>query len=273
MKYSIGLSPCPNDTFILGALLNGKTTAANTYVPHMADVEDLNHSAMQQTLDITKMSFHAYAHCAHHYNILPVGAALGFGNGPLVISRTKIYPDEISHVRLAAPGKYTTAAMLAGIFFGPDLRIQHYLFSDIEEAILSGECDAGIIIHESRFTYQAKGLKKICDTGEMWEQETSLPLPLGCFAVKKNLTLNESEQIISDIAASVSFAKLHPEKLYSYILKHAQINDQKIVQQHIATYVNDFSYSLNDIARKAITELFLRASEKKIIPSVKPAFL
>ena len=273
MKYSIAFSPCPNDTFITGALLKGLIPARHFYTPHIADVEELNHAALGQIHDITKLSFHAYAHCAGHYSIIPSGAALGFGNGPLIISKSKIYPDEIAGVRLAAPGKLTTATMLAGIFFGNGLNIKHYLFSDIEEVVLSNECDAGVIIHETRFTYHQKGLKKICDLGEMWEKEISLPLPLGCFAVKNTLPATTQSEVAADMNASVSFARKHPEALTDFILEHAQVNDKNVVQQHIATYVNDFSVSLNDTAKRAISELFSRASEKKIIPPVKPAFL
>lgn len=273
MKCSIAFSPCPNDTFILGALLKGMTTARQTYISHVADVEELNHAALEQTHDITKMSFHAYAHCAAHYSIIPVGAALGFGNGPLIISKTKIYPDEIGHLRLAAPGKLTTATLLAGVFFGNGLNIKHYLFSHIEEVILSNECDAGIIIHETRFTFQEKGLKKICDLGEMWEKETSLPLPLGCFAVKNTVPAPAQSNVVSDITGSLAFARKHPEFLTDFILELAQINDKTVVYKHIETYVNEFSNSLNETAKKAIAELFLKAAEKKIIPPAQPVFL
>lgn len=273
MKYSLAFSPCPNDTFITGALVEKKISTLAEYSVHIADVEELNRASENAVYDITKLSFHAYALCADQYSILPVGAALGFGNGPLIISKRKIFPDEIPFVKLAAPGKNTTATMLAGFFFGKELKISHYLFSDIEDVILSGECDAGIIIHETRFTYQNKGLKKICDMGEMWEKETALPLPLGCFVIRNSIAAEIQKRIIADFSDSLDYAQKFPDSLSAFILKHSQINDKNITQQHIDLYVNEFSKDLGETGRKAIHTLFEKAKEKGIIPDVRPVIL
>ena len=188
MDLTLGFSTCPNDTFIFDAMVNGRIdTEGLRFQLHLSDVEELNQLAFSSALDITKVSYHAFAYLSDAYQLLTAGSALGFGNGPLLISKHKIYPDELDGLKIAIPGKYTTANLLLSIAY-PNLRQKmEYLFSDIEEVILSGEADAGVIIHENRFTYQAKGLKKVVDLGEFWEHETGLPIPLGGIIIKRSL--------------------------------------------------------------------------------------
>ena len=179
MKLTLGYSTCPNDTFIFDAMVHHKIdTEGLEFSPFLGDVEELNKKAFTQELDITKLSYHAYAFLSEFYMILDSGSALGKGNGPLLLSKKKLYPDKLKEVKIAIPGKYTTANLLFGIAFPEAVSKKEYLFSDIEEAILSGEVDAGLAIHENRFTYKTKGLRKIMDLGEFWEDLTDLPIPL-----------------------------------------------------------------------------------------------
>jgi 1,4-dihydroxy-6-naphthoate synthase len=275
MKLSLGFSPCPNDTYIFEALVN-KRIELNHYEfdIEIADVEKLNQQAFEQNLDITKLSFAAYAHVSDKYQILPYGAALGFGNGPLLISKRKIYPDEIPYLKIAIPGAYTTAVLLLKIFWPESKQLKEYLFSDIEEVVLSGEADAGLIIHETRFTYKKRGLLKISDLGEMWEKQTSLPIPLGGIAIKRALP----EKIKNDIGLllknSLDFANRFPDASLGFIRKNAQETSEEITKQHIQLYVNKFSLDLGEEGKKAILFLLNQGFEKNIIPKfTEPVFI
>ena len=189
MKLKLGFSTCPNDTFIFDAIVNKKIDLHGLeFDIILADVEQLNKMAINNELDIAKISYHTYCYVAQNYKILNSGSALGYGNGPLLISKRKIYPDEIPYLRIAIPGSHTTAFLLLKILFQKLKETKEYLFSDIEEVVLSDEVDAGLIIHETRFTYQNQGLKKIVDLGQMWEQQTKLPIPLGGIVIKRSLS-------------------------------------------------------------------------------------
>ena len=195
-KITLGFSTCPNDTFIFDAMIHHKIdTESLEFEVVLGDVEELNRKAMNNDLDITKISYNAFSKVANDYLILDAGSALGYKNGPLLISKRKIYQDEINDVKIAIPGFNTTANLLFSIAFSGAKNKKEYLFSDIEEAVLSNEVDAGLIIHENRFTYEKKGLKKIIDFGEYWEKETGLPIPLGGIIVKRNL---DKEFLIED---------------------------------------------------------------------------
>ena len=188
MKLKLAFSTCPNDTFIFDALVHHKIdTQGLTFELLLADVEELNNAAFEGQVDITKLSYHAYAYVSDNYTLLDSGSALGNNNGPLLVSKFKIYPDEIEELNIAIPGKYTTANLLLSIAYPNSIYKKEYLFSDIEEVVLSNEMDAGLIIHESRFTYEKKGLIKIIDLGEYWEKKTKLPIPLGGIVVNKKI--------------------------------------------------------------------------------------
>src|SRR5512138_596122 len=188
MRLTLGFSPCPNDTFIFDAMVHGRIdTEGLEFDYFLADVEELNRRAFAGTVDITKMSFHAYAYVANNYLILDSGSALGRKNGPLLISKRELNPEELSGKLIAIPGKYTTANLLLGIAWPEIKNKKEYLFSDIETAIINEEVDAGLIIHETRFTYSKKGLLKIADLGEYWEKLTNLPIPLGTIVVKRSM--------------------------------------------------------------------------------------
>lgn len=270
MTLTLGFSTCPNDTFIFDAMIHGRIdTEGLDFSIIMADVEELNNLAFNGSIDITKLSYHAYASLADSYLLLSAGSALGYKNGPLLISRHKIYPDEVADLKIAIPGKNTTANLLLSIAFPLVKHKKEYLFSFIEEVVLSGEMDAGLIIHENRFTYQKKGLKKIVDLGEYWESETGMPIPLGGIAVNRKLPAGVQQKVNRVMRRSVEFAFENPKVSYSFVKQHAQEMEDSVIQSHIELYVNEFTRDLGIAGRKAIEVLYLKACENRIIPKIR----
>ena len=266
---SLGFSSCPNDTFIFDAMIHHKIdTEGIDFKVIMADVEELNKKAINQELDVTKISYHAFAYIADNYCLLDSGSALGKNNGPLLISKRKIYPDEINDLKIAIPGKHTTANLLFSVAFPKAKNKIEYLFSDIEEVVLSNEVDAGLIIHENRFTYEKKGLKKIVDLGEYWENETHSPIPLGGIAIKRNLNHEVQLKVNRILRKSVEFAFNNPKSGYDYIKKNAQEMDEEVMYKHINLYVNNFSIILGPEGRNAITILYEKATTLGIIKPI-----
>ncbi len=269
MKLKLGISTCPNDTFMFDAMLHNKIdTEGLSFDLFMADVEELNNRALNKSLDITKLSYHAYCYVSDNYVLLDAGSALGYKNGPLLISKHKIYPDEIDNIKIAIPGKLTTANLLLGIAYPKAQNKIEYLFSDIEDVVLSNECDAGLIIHENRFTYQQKGLKKIIDLGEYWEQTTKLPIPLGAIAVNRELSVDIQNKINRVLRKSIEYAFDNPKSSYDFIKKYAQEMEQDVMYKHINLYVNDFSINIGDEGKQAINVLFNKAKEQEVIPKI-----
>ncbi|MBI9054432.1 MAG: 1,4-dihydroxy-6-naphthoate synthase [Bacteroidales bacterium] len=268
-KISLGFSTCPNDTFIFDAMIHQKIyTEGLVFEVVLGDVEELNNKALKSELDVTKISYHAFSKIADNYLLLDSGSALGYKNGPLLISKHKIYPDEVNDIKIAIPGLNTTANLLLSVAFPNATNKKEYLFSDIEEAILSNEVDAGLIIHENRFTYKAKGLKKIIDLGEYWEKETGLPIPLGGIAVNRNLEKDLQLKINRVLKRSVEFAFENPKSAYPYIKQYAQEMDEDVMYKHIELYVNDFSRELGVDGRKAINVLYERAIALGVLPEM-----
>jgi 1,4-dihydroxy-6-naphthoate synthase len=263
MELKIGFSTCPNDTFIFDALVHHKIDTQGLHFKVMlADVEELNKAAFGKELDITKLSYHAYAYVSDYYTLLDAGSALGNNNGPLLISKYKIYPDEIDNLKIAIPGRYTTANLLLSIAYPNALNKKEYLFSEIEEAVISNEMDAGLIIHESRFTFQKKGLIKITDLGEFWETKTKLPIPLGGIVVGKNLNQSTQSTINQLVRESIGYAYKNPESPLKFMKQYAQEMDEDIMRKHIELYVNNYSFDLGETGKKAIQALY---HEAKII--------
>ena len=269
MKLKLGFSTCPNDTYIFDAIVNKRINLEDlSFEVVLADVEELNTMAFKQIPDVTKLSFHAYAHVSDYYKILNTGSALGYKNGPLLISRKKIYPDEVNDLLIAIPGKYTTANLLLGIAY-PDVKMKkEYIFSDIEDVVLSGEADAGLIIHESRFTYSRKGLMKILDLGEYWEEKTHLPIPLGGIMIRRDLPEETRKKVNHILKTSLNYAEEHPLDSSDYIKKYAQSVEDEVVRKHIDLYVNEFTFDLAEKGKDAIKELFKRAEHSSLIPEV-----
>lgn len=267
MKLSLGFSTCPNDTFIFDAMVNGRIdTEGLRFDLHLADVEELNRLAFSSDLDITKVSYHAFAYLSESYQLLTAGSALGFGNGPLLISKYKIYPDELHDLKIAIPGKYTTANLLLSLAYPHLHQKREYLFSDIEEVILTGEADAGVIIHENRFTYQAKGLQKIVDLGAWWEEQYQLPIPLGGIIVNRRLPETIRVKLNKVLRRSVEYAFQNPNDSLPFVRQHAQTMEESVMRSHIQLYVNDFSLELGTLGREAINTLYDQSVEKKLFP-------
>jgi 1,4-dihydroxy-6-naphthoate synthase len=273
MKLKLCFSTCPNDTFMFDALVNGRIDSKNfTFDVHLADIDELNRMAFDGAADITKISFNAFAQVSDKYQLLNSGSALGNGVGPLVVSRRLIYPDEVKHAKIAIPGLETTANMLFTIAYPDAKNKQVYLFSDIEDAILSNEVDAGVIIHENRFTYEKKGLKKIIDLGEYWELQTKLPIPLGGIAIRKSLPDSVKVNINALVKKSVEYALLHPKDSYPYVRKYAQAMEEEVMYKHIQLYVNKFSVDLGATGTDAIIELFNRSNRLGLTPEIEDNF-
>ena len=269
MKLKLGFSTCPNDTYIFDAIVNNRINLEGiSFEVVLADVEELNTMAFELIPDVTKLSFHAYAHVSDHYKILNTGSALGYKNGPLLISKRKVYPDEVSDLVIAVPGKYTTANLLLGIIFPDVKKKKEYLFSDIEDVVLSGETDAGLIIHESRFTYSSKGLKKVMDLGEYWEEKTHLPIPLGGIMIRRDLPEGIRKKVNHILKTSLNYAEENPWDSFDYIKKHAQSVEDEVIRKHIDLYVNEFTYSLGEKGQEAVKELFKKAEYSGLIPEV-----
>ena len=269
MKLTLGFSPCPNDTFIFDALVNGRIdTEGLKFEYFLADVEELNRKAFTSQVDITKISSHAYAYTAQNYSILDSGSALGYGNGPLLISKRFIDPETLNEARIAIPGKYTTANLLFSISWPHALNRKEYLFSDIEEALLRDEADAGLIIHETRFTYQMKGLQKIADMGELWEGLTGLPIPLGIIVINRKIPEDIALKFNRILRRSIEFAIGNSEASHDFVSSNAREMDRLVMKKHIRLFVNDFSLHLGIDGRKALNELYRIAHEKGITPAV-----
>jgi 1,4-dihydroxy-6-naphthoate synthase len=269
MKLSVGLSTCPNDTFMFEALVNKRIPVKGyEFNIHMADVEELNKMALKAELDITKISIAAYPHFASNYQILYAGAAIGTGNGPVLVSKKKIYPDELQNLLIAIPGIHTTARLLMSVIYPEAKNLREYLFSDIEVAVLSDATDAGVIIHENRFTYQDKGLRKIADLGEEWEKLNHLPLPLGGIAIKRSLNSTVKSEFNQLLTESIRFALEKPLISLPFIKKYAQNLEEAIIFQHIRLFVNDFSVQMGEEGKDAIKALFKKGLEVGSLPEI-----
>jgi len=275
MKLSLGFSPCPNDTFIFDALIHHKIdTEGLEFEVFYDDVETLNQKAFRGELDITKLSYHAFAYVANKYVLLDSGSALGYGVGPMLICKgdenklREQLSEPNSTVKIGIPGKYTTANFLLGLAFPNAKNKVELVFSDIENAVLEGRVDVGLIIHENRFTYQDKGLKKIIDLGDYWEKQTGCAIPLGGIVANRNLPLNVQHKVNRVLKKSVEFAFANPKSGLEFIRSHAQEMSEEVMYKHIDLYVNKYSVELGEEGRKAIKLMFDTATQKHIIQPI-----
>ena len=271
MKLKLGFSPCPNDTFIFDALIHHKIdTQGLEFEVYFDDVETLNQKALAAELDITKLSFHAYAYVHEQYVLLDAGSALGFGVGPLLICKNQEIANNLDpELRVGIPGVYTTANFLLGIAY-PQLGNKKVLvFSDIESSLIDDTIDIGLIIHENRFTYQEKGLHKIMDLGSYWETLTGCAIPLGGIVVNRSLDIETQHKVNRLIRKSVEYAFENPKSGLEFIKSHAQEMSEEVMYKHIDLYVNDYSIDLGSEGRKAIDVMFKMAEEKGIISPIK----
>lgn len=257
MTLSLGFSPCPNDTFIFDALVNGKIdTEGLEFSPVLEDVQTLNDWACTAKLDITKLSFPALFNNQSSYAILSSGSALGKGVGPLLIAREAAGEQQVEASLIAIPGENTTANFLLSYAFPSAKQKVVKLFSSIEDAVLNGVVDMGVIIHENRFTYKQKGLHKVCDLGDVWETREGMPIPLGCIAAKRSLPDNLKQTIDRLIKKSLAYAFQHYPALPDYVWQHAQAMEEEVMRKHIDLYVNNFSLDLGKEGKAAVEKLF-----------------
>ena len=272
MTLTLGFSPCPNDCFMFDAMVHRRIDLEGLdFDVRMAHIEALNSAAFAGNVDITKLSFHAYAYCADDYVLLDAGSALGRNCGPLLISRRAISPEEVAagHLRIAIPGKYTTANFLLSLAFPHAMNKSECLFSDIEDGVLDGRFDAGLIIHENRFTYADRGLKKIIDLGEFWESETGAAIPLGGIVISRRLPADVRQRVNRVMRHSVEYAFANRDASLPFVRANAQAMSDEVMYKHIDLYVNDYSVDLGVDGRRAVEVLFERARVSGVIPEMK----
>ena len=266
---TIGFSPCPNDTFIFDAMIHGKVdTCGLQFEPVIADVEELNRLAKLGELDITKLSYHAYAYVAHKYNLLNAGSALGNNCGPLLIAKKSLTQQEIEKGPIAIPGQLTTANFLLSVAYPQARNKKEMVFSAIENAVLQEEVIAGLIIHENRFTYAEKGLVKLVDLGEYWENAMQLPIPLGGIAIRKSIPADIQQKVDKILRNSVLYAFNYSENVMPFVRKHAQEMDDFVMQQHIQLYVNNYTVDLGEKGKKAVESLFEKAVQLGLLDAI-----
>ncbi len=272
MKLSLGFSPCPNDTFIFDALIHKKIdTEGLDFEVSFDDVETLNQKVFRNEPDISKLSFHAFAYATENYALLDAGSALGFGVGPLLISKSDTYTEEhlqthSADLLVGIPGKYTTANFLLSLAFPNLVNKKEMLFSEIESSLITGSIDLGLIIHENRFTYEQKGLLKVIDLGDFWEKETGEPIPLGGIVINRRIAPEIQRKVNRLIRRSVEFAFENPTSAIGFIKQHAQEMEEEVMYKHIDLYVNQFSLSLEGRGKTAVRTMFDKARELKVIP-------
>ncbi|MCA6455194.1 MAG: 1,4-dihydroxy-6-naphthoate synthase [Chitinophagaceae bacterium] len=252
---TLAFSPCPNDTFIFDALVNGNIdTEGISFDVVLEDVQTLNEWAKAGKLDISKISYGVLPLVLNSYKVLNSGGALGMGVGPLLISKGKT-TKAVEDMLIAIPGENTTAHMLFSLAY-PNARNKQFLvFHEIEEAVLSGRVDAGVIIHENRFTYQDKGLYKIRDLGEYWEETVKVPIPLGGIIIRKDIDPAQQQTIDKLIRKSLEYAFANYPQIPDYVHQHSQEMSEQVMRQHIDLYVNQYSLGLGDEGKKAVNTL------------------
>jgi 1,4-dihydroxy-6-naphthoate synthase len=261
-SYTLGISPCPNDTYIFEALIHGRVDAPFTVRTHTADVEELNAAATEARADITKLSMAAVPEILAEYILINAGGALGRGCGPLLTARPGLAESEYPRARIAVPGRRTTANLLLSLhggFTGPREAVR---FDAVMPALLAGRADLGLIIHEGRFTYARKGLRLVLDLGTWWEKEKGLPLPLGVIAVRRSLGMECAVAVQAAVRASLAYARTHPEDGREFIRGLAQEMDPEVMAGHIALFVNEYSNDLGAEGQKAVMETVRAGAEE-----------
>lgn len=257
MKLTLGFSPCPNDTFIFDALVNNKLdTGGLEFEAVLADVETLNQWAIEDKLNITKLSFPAFFQSIDNYTLLNAGSALGKGVGPLLIAKEATEEKDVEEKSIAIPGLNTTANLLLSFAFPYAKNKQPMIFSSIEESVLSGKTDLGVIIHENRFTYQQKGLHKVIDLGEYWEEKMRTPIPLGGIAISQSVKRSVAVKVNELIQQSLALSFQNYPVISDYVKQHSQEMQEEVMRQHIDLYVNQYTHDLGEEGKQAIQTLF-----------------
>jgi 1,4-dihydroxy-6-naphthoate synthase len=272
MKLTIGFSPCPNDTFIFDALVNKKINTGDIeFEVFLEDVETLNRMALQEKLDITKISYGVLPRILPAYRVLDAGSALGKGVGPILVAAAPVEPESVPDLSVALPGIHTTAHMLFTLAFPQSVKKVYMVFSDIEDAVLRGETNLGVLIHENRFTYETKGLHKVLDLGEYWEYNTQCPIPLGGIVMNRQYDITLMKAISGMIRESLEYSRNSYPELSGYVKQNAQEMEEEVMRKHIDLYVNDYSLSLGSEGRAAVWQL-LDVASHLIPPPVAGSF-
>ena len=271
MKLTLGFSPCPNDTFIFDAIVNGKIdTMGITFDFVMEDVETLNQWAEQGKLDITKLSYNTFIHTVNQYALLHSGSALGEGVGPLLVAKQPLDMSRLNEYNIAIPGYKTTANLLLSLAYPKATHKRELVFNEIEAAVLDGRFDAGLIIHEGRFTYQQKGLTKLIDLGDWWEQNTRAAIPLGGIVIRRNIPVTVCAAIDGIIRTSLAYSWQRYPELSPFITANAQEMEEDVMRKHIQLYVNDYTTDLGVKGRNAISTLFEKAKQAGLLKAEMP---
>jgi 1,4-dihydroxy-6-naphthoate synthase len=266
-QLTLAYSPCPNDTYIFAALANGFLKDVPEIRVHLDDVENLNTAALKGDYELTKVSYGVVPDLDDKYRVLRAGGALGHACGPLLVARpgTGKTLEDFKDKLIAIPGERTTAFMLLNLAMGARPQTLSMRFDKIIESVAGGTVDAGLIIHESRFTYKESDLVSIADLGEWWEAETKLPVPLGAILIRDDLA-ERADELNEAIRRSLRYARENEKEVMKYVQEHASSMDEKIMRKHIELYVNEFTDDVGDEGIAAVTELFKRARAQKIIP-------
>ena len=264
---TLGFSPCPNDTFIFNGLVSGSVGLKGFGIrEQLHDVETLNQMAFEEKLDVTKLSFYAWLMVKDKYRLLNSGGAMGFGCGPVVVSREPLTHKDLSRCRIALPGRWTTAHLLFRLW-APDADNRLFVpYDRIFETVSSGQADCGVIIHESRFTYAQQGFHLVADLGTWWEEYSGGPIPLGCIAAHQRIGTERMKQMDRAVQQSITAAQANPTSALPYIRTHAQEMTAEVLKAHISTFVNAFSLDLGETGRSAVAALEEAARKTGILP-------
>lgn len=265
-QITVGFSKCPNDTFIFNGLVNGLVGLTGYDIrPELHDVETLNQMAFNDVLDVSKLSFFAWLMVKDRYQLLNSGGALGFGCGPVVVAKNRMSRKDMAHSRIVLPGEWTTAHLLFRMW-APKAEDRIFMpYDQIFETLSSGRADCGVIIHESRFTFQQLGYHQVADLGAWWEDQTAMPIPLGCIAAHIRLGQEAPKQLDNAIRKSIASAYNNPEATFGYIRTHAQEMTRQVLDAHIHTFVNEFSLDIGGRGRQAVAALEEKARQTGII--------
>jgi 1,4-dihydroxy-6-naphthoate synthase len=267
-RITLGLSSCPNDTFIFYALLHNKVSLHYKLLPFISDIEELNRRVLARSIDVCKVSFHVLGHVLNDYMLLSSGSAMGRGCGPLLLAKSHLDYQNFDKYRIAIPGEYTTATLLLKLFAPKVKHLVPMNFSLIPQAVAKGEVDGGVIIHETRFTYHDLGLICIKDLGSWWEEQTGSPIPLGGIIARRSLGIDLLKVIDGALKESVRFAFEHPESTSNFVKEHAQEMSYQVMRRHIDLYVNHYTLDLGEEGIKAI-EFLLKQGQQNGVFSLR----
>ena len=273
-QLTIGYSPCPNDTYIFYALVHGKVRVPGiTFRERLEDVETLNQLALNGTLDLTKISYHALGHLRDRYALLRSGGALGRGCGPIIVTRPGVALEDLRTGTIAIPGRLTTAWLLLRIYDPSLTNIVVMPFDRILQSVTDGNVTAGLIIHESRFTYPLYKLEQFLDLGQWWERYSGLPIPLGGILGLRSLGADTLLKVDEGLRESIRYARANEQEVLAYCRQHSQEMDETVMRQHIGLYVNEYSLDLGATGTAAVKRLFEEAEQRGIFPhSASPLF-